>query len=212
MPEISPDLLKSFTFFAPFSVDQRAHIASQATQVCFAKDMLVFRAGECSDQMYLILTGRVKITRGDEQSGEILLTVLGAGQAFGELAMLTGEPRMASATTLAPCEFLIVNRALMAQAIMVGTPEDVLRMLASFSQQIRAANEREFQDLLAKRTQELQREIQQLRIEIDQVKRQKQVEEIIDSDFFQNVQNLAQALRARRETGSPSPDEDADKP
>ena len=212
MPEIPPELLKSFAFFAPFSLAQRTHIVGHAVPVRFAADTLIFHAGEHSDKMYLIIAGRVKITRTDESGDEVLLAVLEAGQAFGELAMLTGEPRMASATTLLPCEFLIVDRALVAEAIMLGTPENVLEMLASFSQQIRATNEREFQELLTKRTQELQREIRQLRIEIDQVKRQKQFEEIVDSDFFQNVQNLAQTLRARRETGDRSTPQKPDKP
>ena len=202
MSKISPDLLKSFAFFAPFSDEQRIHIARYAAQEHIADNTLIFHAGERSDKMYLIIEGQVKITRNDEQSGEVVLGVLGVGQAFGELAMLTGEPRMASAATLAPCRFLIIDRALMAQVIMVGTPEDVLEMLGFFSQQIRATNEREFQVLLAQRTQELQREIQQLRIEIDQAKRQKQVAEITDSDFFQNVQTQAQVLRARRRAHS----------
>ena len=202
MVETDPDLLKPFTFFAPFSADQRRHIAANTKRAHFGPDTPVFHAGERSDKMYLIIEGQVKITRSDEQGGEISLSVLAAGQGFGELAMLSGEPRMASATTLAPCDFLVVDRSLMAQAIMIATPEDILEMLAALSQQIRATNEREFQDLLAKRTQELQHEIQQLRIEIDQVKRQKQVNEIVDSDFFQNVQNRARVMRARRGTGT----------
>jgi CRP/FNR family transcriptional regulator len=212
MSEISPDLLKAFSFFAPFSVVQRTHIAASTTRVHLEANTPIFHAGEHSDKMYLIMEGRVRLTRSDEQGGEISLGVLETGQAFGELAMLSGEARMASATTLSPCEFLIVDRSLMAQAIMVGTPEDVLKMLASLSEQIRATNEREFQDLLAKRTQELQHEIQMLRIEIDQVKRQKQVKEIVESDFFQNVQNQARAMRARRGAGTAAEPEDPDKP
>jgi len=202
MSEISPDRLKSFVFCEPFSAKQRAHLATHARRVRFPAQTPIFHAGEHSDTMYLIIDGRVKITRTDESGDEIVLGVLEAGQAFGELAMLTGEPRLASAFTLTVSDFLVVDRALMAQTIMVGTPEDVLAMLAAFSRQVRATNEREFQDLLAKRTQELQREIQQLLIEIDQVKRQQQVKEIVDSDFFQNVHTQAQTLRARRDNAT----------
>lgn len=212
MLEVSPEFLKSFAFFASFSIEQRTHIAGRATRMRLTEGTPVFHAGERSDKMYLIIEGRVKIARDDEHGGEIGLGMLEAGQAFGELAMLTGEPRMATATALSECELLVVDRVLMAQAIQLGTPEDVLKMLASFSEQIRAANEREFQDLLAKRILELQREVQQLRIEIDQIKRQKQVKEIIDSDFFQNVQKQAQVMRARRGLSFLSSREDAGKP
>ncbi len=212
MSDIVPDRLTAFAFFAPFSAKQRAHLAEQAVQLRFPAQTAIFHAGEHSDTMYAILDGRVKIWRDDESGGEIVLSLLEAGQAFGELAMLTGEPRLASASTLTACDCLIIDRALLAQAIMVGTPDDVLGMLGALSRQIRETNEREFQDLLIKRTQELQREIQLLRIEIDQVRRQQQVQEIVDSDFFQNMHAQAQALRARRGTDGPSAPADTDNP
>ncbi len=48
------------------------------------------------------------------------------------------------------------------------------------------------------REQSLRQEIQQLRIEIDEAKRQQQVSEIVDSDFFQDLQVRARAMRGRR--------------
>lgn len=48
------------------------------------------------------------------------------------------------------------------------------------------------------REQSLKQQIQQLRIEIDEVKRQKQVSEIVDSDFFQDLQEKARSIRSRR--------------
>lgn len=57
------------------------------------------------------------------------------------------------------------------------------------------------------REQSLKQQIQQLRIEIDEVKRQKQVSEIVDSDFFQDLQEKARSIRSRR-AAQPS----ADKP
>lgn len=64
------------------------------------------------------------------------------------------------------------------------------------------------------REQSLKHEIQQLRIEIDEVKRQKQVSEIVDSDFFQDLQAKARTIRSRRSAGtaptdSPAPDDKA---
>jgi len=47
------------------------------------------------------------------------------------------------------------------------------------------------------REQGLRQQIQQLRIEIDEVKRQKQVDEIVETDFFQSLQAKARALRTR---------------
>ena len=56
------------------------------------------------------------------------------------------------------------------------------------------------------REQALRQEIEQLRIEIDESKRQKQVSEIVDSDFFQDLQSKARSLRTRtRQPGGTEP-------
>ncbi len=52
------------------------------------------------------------------------------------------------------------------------------------------------------REQTLRRQVEELKIEIDEAKRQKQVSEIVDSDFFLNVQERAQAMRLRRQQAS----------
>jgi signal transduction histidine kinase len=157
------DLLQSFAFWEPFSIEQRQHIAANAKRTQFETGASIFQAGDRSDTMYLIVDGRVKITRADAQGDEIALSVLSNGQAFGELAMLSGEPRMASATTLTPCEFLIIDRSLLAEAISHATPTDILELFAVFSQQMRATNEREFQELLSKRTLAAQMEAERQR-------------------------------------------------
>lgn len=54
------------------------------------------------------------------------------------------------------------------------------------------------------REQTLRRQVEELKIEIDEAKRQKQVSEIVDSDFFQNVQARAQAMRQRRQQSASS--------
>jgi methyl-accepting chemotaxis protein len=56
------------------------------------------------------------------------------------------------------------------------------------------------------REQSLKQEIQQLRIEIDEVKRQKQVSEIVDTDFFQDLQAKARSIRSRRSGTRPTDD------
>jgi len=73
--------------------------------------------------------------------------------------------------------------------------QNLQRMMESFSSLAVAALE------AYTREQNLRQQIQQLRIEIDEVKRQKQVSEIVESDFFQHLQNRARALRERGQTG-----------
>ncbi len=70
---------------------------------------VIFREGEEGDQMFIIQDGRVKVSRflgGKEQ----LLAVLGKGDFFGEMALVTRERRMATVTTLEAVRLLAFNR------------------------------------------------------------------------------------------------------
>jgi CRP/FNR family cyclic AMP-dependent transcriptional regulator len=70
---------------------------------------VVFREGVEGDQMFIIQDGRVKVSRaigGKEQ----LLAVLGKGDFFGEMALVTRERRTATVTTLEPVRLLAFNR------------------------------------------------------------------------------------------------------
>ncbi len=69
----------------------------------------IFKEGEEGDQMFIIQGGRVKVSRligGKEQ----LLAVLGKGDFFGEMALVTREPRTATVTTLEGVRLLAFNR------------------------------------------------------------------------------------------------------
>jgi hypothetical protein len=76
---------------------------------------------------------------------------------------------------------------------VVAFDANLERMMLSFSSLAVAALEAYI------REQRLRQEIQQLRIEIDEVKRKKQVAEIVESDSFREIQEKARALRRRRQ-------------
>jgi CRP-like cAMP-binding protein len=70
---------------------------------------VIFREGEEGDQLFIIQGGRVKVSRplgGKEQ----LLAVLGKGDFFGEMALVTRERRTATVTALEPVRLLAFNR------------------------------------------------------------------------------------------------------
>ena len=74
-----------------------------------ANDVIV-RQGEREDIVYLVLTGRVRVTqaRGDTAS-EVIVAELGPGEVFGELAALEAQPRSATVLALEPTSCLKVS-------------------------------------------------------------------------------------------------------
>lgn len=76
-------------------------------------------------------------------------------------------------------------------------PDEIATLAAVFAVMVGKVRQRE---------QSLRRQVEELRIEIDVAKRQKQVSEIVESDFFQDLQARARALRLRKRDGMVAPE------
>ena len=76
----------------------------------FETGRLVCRQGEEGETMYVIRSGSVKVVRRGEDGVERHLATLGAGDYFGELALITSKFRRASVVTLEECELLELSK------------------------------------------------------------------------------------------------------
>ena len=85
-------------------------IAALAIRKSYAADTVVFMRGDPGDSLCGVVSGRVRISASRPGGKEIFLNIMGPGDAFGEIALLDGKPRTASATTLARTELIIVQR------------------------------------------------------------------------------------------------------
>ncbi len=70
----------------------------------------VVRAGDSTDSLYILLSGRAKVTNSDEEGREIILAWLGPGEFFGEMGLIDSSPRSASVIAVEPCELLNISR------------------------------------------------------------------------------------------------------
>jgi NADH dehydrogenase len=77
----------------------------------FEADEIVFREGDKGDRLYIIVNGKVQMLRALPGHGEpVVLAELGAGECFGEMALVTENPRNATARTVGPVDLLTVDR------------------------------------------------------------------------------------------------------
>ena len=161
---IKPEVLQKFSFFASFSKEQLSEIAGAAPRVTLETNDVVFRQGELSDAMYLILKGSVKIERENGEENEpIKIGQLSAHQVFGELAILSKEPRQTTATVIKNAELLVIDRELMLRIISSSRPEEIIEVFSALSDQIRAADDRDFKDILSRHTLNAQMEVEKQR-------------------------------------------------
>ena len=103
-------MLSQIPLFANLEADIIQRLQDAAIPKRFARNPILFRKGDESNALYLIRAGRTKAVITDEQGKEIVLNTFGAGDYFGEIAFLSGEPRTATVVTATPTEVLILYR------------------------------------------------------------------------------------------------------
>lgn len=105
----------------------------------YANDEAICREGEKGDAMYVIQSGKVKITK-HTHAGEITLATLESGNMFGEMALFDKLPRSATAVALGEARVLSIDRKKLFTTIS-HDPTLVFKILETMSQRIRRLNE-----------------------------------------------------------------------
>ncbi len=96
--------------FAPLSGEDRREVLQRLTMEKFPKGGLILREHERGDIMYLIKKGRVSVWVTDRTGGRKELAELAEGDFFGEIALATARPRVASVTALTDAELVVFSR------------------------------------------------------------------------------------------------------
>lgn len=104
----------------------------------FPLDAVLFREGEVGGEMYIIVSGRVRLTR-EVRGVEKVLTTLPAGEFFGEMALLNNRPRSASATVAEDAELIVVGPTDF-DALIHQNREVAVRLVRRLARRLEEAN------------------------------------------------------------------------
>ena len=110
---MSTDVVESLgkvQLFAGIRTEGLRRVASICSEESFRLGDIVFREGEVGDKLYIILDGKIRISREVSGMGEEALAVLGIGQAFGEMALIDDFPRSADARVHERCRLLVLTK------------------------------------------------------------------------------------------------------
>ena len=103
--------LKGVEIFARLNNRQIGRLARLSSRRQFAAGTQILRAGDGGVALYVIVSGRVRITHdADETGAELLLREMGPGEAFGEIALIDGGPRSADVTAVEETECVLLSR------------------------------------------------------------------------------------------------------
>jgi CRP/FNR family cyclic AMP-dependent transcriptional regulator len=107
---LNPNILKNVPLFSSFTDQQLAMLLPAVQHRRFPRNSFIIRAGEETDALYIILAGRAKVLIPDDDGNEVILSVIGPNEFFGEMGLLDDQPRSASVETTEPCEMLRISR------------------------------------------------------------------------------------------------------
>lgn len=110
--------------------------------VGFAKGQVVFGEGDAGRDMYIVESGEVEIVRRGHGGRQDRIAVLEAGDFFGEMSLLEGRPRNATARCLTDARLLPIDAATF-DRMLRQYPEVTIRILRSLSSRLRAYEEAE---------------------------------------------------------------------
>jgi CRP/FNR family cyclic AMP-dependent transcriptional regulator len=127
---VSTAVLKNVPMFASFTDEPLRLLAAVVTRKSATRGTTIIGAGDPTESLYIVISGRLKVMMTDTEGKEVILSILGSGEFFGEMGLIDDSPRSASVVSIEPCELLCIhkrdfNRCLadnfdMAMAVMRG--------------------------------------------------------------------------------------------
>jgi uncharacterized membrane protein len=129
------ELLRAIPLFESLDPDDLQRLAARLEEQTLEKNSVVFRMGDEGATLFIIQRGAVEISSGEGKHA-VTLATLGPGQFFGELSLLDGAPRSATATATKATLLLALDRDDFVEFIKKD-PDAALRILAEVGERMR---------------------------------------------------------------------------
>ncbi|MBC8163975.1 MAG: Crp/Fnr family transcriptional regulator [Roseiflexaceae bacterium] len=114
--------LHTFPCFSGLDTSQLGVLAENLTTQHFRRGEPIFHQGSAGSVFYMLLIGQVRVFTTSASGVELAVTMLRAGDFFGELALLDGQPRSASVAAMSPVTALLLQRSVFLAALNAHPP------------------------------------------------------------------------------------------
>ena len=131
--------LRALPMFRPLTEERLAALAKVATLRSVPRHGVVVSAGDQIDCIYLILTGGLKVLMGDQEGREVILSMLGPGDFFGEMGVIDDHPRSATVRATDESSLVVIPQAAF-QRCMAENAEVALYVMRDLVKRLRVAD------------------------------------------------------------------------
>lgn len=132
--------LRSVPLFASLDDAAAKDLRDLLSEQVVSRNTVIFRHGDKGNAMYLIESGRIRISIQDEEKNDVTLAELAQGDFFGEMSLIDGRQRSADASVLEDARLAILSRD--SFLTFVGSnPEVALKMLSALTDRLRRTDD-----------------------------------------------------------------------
>ena len=132
-------LLQNIPLFAGLPEAQLDHIAKMAVLRQVPRHKTIVFVGAKTDSLFVIVSGSAKVLNRDAEGREVILSMLEAGECFGEMGLIDDSPRSADVVANEACELLVISKSDFTRALSENT-ELCLNIMKSLVLRLREAN------------------------------------------------------------------------
>jgi CRP/FNR family cyclic AMP-dependent transcriptional regulator len=138
--QMTLEALRSVPLFASLDDAAATELRSLLSDKTVPQNTRLFKQGDKGDAMYLIESGRVRISIRDHDDQEVTLAELAQGDFFGEMAIIDGRQRSADASVIEDARFAILSRESFLSFVRTN-PDVALEMLSALTDRLRRTDE-----------------------------------------------------------------------
>jgi CRP/FNR family cyclic AMP-dependent transcriptional regulator len=139
------EALSKIHMFAGLSRRSLERIAAISAEETHGLGTVLFHTGDTGGKLYLLLDGKVRISRDVSGLGEEALAILGPGDYFGEMALVDDAPRSADARVHERCKLLVIEKDAMQHLLFLHKEiayEILWNVVRTLSARLRESNEK----------------------------------------------------------------------
>jgi CRP/FNR family cyclic AMP-dependent transcriptional regulator len=138
--QMTLESLRSVPLFASLDDDAAKDLRNLLSEETVTQNTRLFRRGETGDAMYLIESGRVRISIRDDAKNEVTLAELAQGDFFGEMSIIDGRQRSADAQVIEDSRLAVLSRDAFLSFVR-KKPDVALEMLSALTDRLRRTDE-----------------------------------------------------------------------
>jgi CRP/FNR family cyclic AMP-dependent transcriptional regulator len=139
MPQDETNFLRNVPIFADLEEKDLLKIAKLGTRQKYKKGNIVVLEQESGAALFVIISGKVKVVRMDEEGREVILSMFGPGEFFGEMSLLDGMARSASVVATVKSELFMIHRRDFLE-LLHQFPTVAILLLAELAMRLRKAD------------------------------------------------------------------------